>query len=337
MISIAVIGCGRIGRMHAANVARHPGARLTAVYDVVEASSKSVAEETGARAAASLEEVLDAGDVDALLVASLTETHADLIERGAKAGKAVLCEKPIDLDIKRVDRCAEAIQGLDVPIQIGFNRRFDPGHSAVRAAAAAGEIGDLHQVIITSRDPGMPSRDYIAHAGGLLRDMTIHDFDMARFMLMEEPVEVFAVAEALIDPELGRELDDVDTAMIVLRTESGKMCCINNSRTSVYGYDQRVELMGTHGMLISDNRRPHELRRSSGEGADVGVPYLNFFVERYAEAFMNELSAFVDAVEGRAPVAVGFEDGRKALILAEAAYRSLASGRAVNLSELAEG
>jgi myo-inositol 2-dehydrogenase / D-chiro-inositol 1-dehydrogenase len=207
----------------------------------------------------------------------------------------------------------------------------------VRAAAAAGEIGDLHQVIITSRDPGMPSRDYIAHAGGLLRDMTIHDFDMARFMLMEEPVEVFAVAEALIDPELGRELDDVDTAMIVLRTESGKMCCINNSRTSVYGYDQRVELMGTHGMLISDNRRPHELRRSSGEGADVGVPYLNFFVERYAEAFMNELSAFVDAVEGRAPVAVGFEDGRKALILAEAAYRSLASGRAVNLSELAEG
>jgi len=335
MTGIAVIGCGRIGRMHAANVARHPRARLVAVYDVVDKLSNSVAEETGARAAASLDDVLGAPDVDALLVASLTETHAELIERGAKAGKAVLCEKPIDLDIKRVNRCAEAIKGLDVPIQIGFNRRFDPGHSAAHAAAAAGEIGDLHQVIITSRDPGMPSRDYIAHAGGLLRDMTIHDFDMARFMLMEEPVEVFAVAQAMIDPELGRELDDVDTAMIVLRTDSGRMCCINNSRASVYGYDQRVELMGTRGMLISGNRRPHELRRFDGDGTAVGLPYLNFFVERYAEAFMNELGAFIDAVEGRSPVAVGFEDGRKALLLAEAAYRSLASGRAVKLSELA--
>jgi myo-inositol 2-dehydrogenase/D-chiro-inositol 1-dehydrogenase len=236
-----------------------------------------------------------------------------------------------------VERCAAAIAGTRVPIQLGFNRRFDPGHRAAREAAAKGEIGELHQVIITSRDPGMPPRSYYEMAGGLLRDMTIHDFDLARYMLGEEPVEVFAMGGRLIDPGLMDELGDHDTAMILMRTASGKQAHINNSRTSTYGYDQRVELLGTQGMLRSENRRPHEMRRYSAVEADAAEPYLHFFIERYREAFMAEIDAFVDAVEQGVPTQVGFEDGRRALILAEAAYRSIAEGRMVRVDEIAAG
>jgi myo-inositol 2-dehydrogenase/D-chiro-inositol 1-dehydrogenase len=200
-----------------------------------------------------------------------------------------------------------------------------------RRALKAGEIGDLHQVIITSRDPEIPPRAYLESAGGLFRDMTIHDFDLARFMLGEEPEEVFAIAGPLGDPELGAALDENDTAMIIMRTSSGKMCHINNSRSAVYGYDQRVELLGNNGMVISDNRKPHELKRYSGAETEVGQPYLYFFIERYREAFIAELDAFIDAVEQRVPCQVGFEDGRRALMLAEAAYRSRQSGAMVKV------
>ena len=261
MLRIAVLGCGRIGQMHAANVKRHPRAQLAAVYDVNRQAAEQVAAAQGVRAAASAEEIFSSGDIDAVLIATATPTHADYIEMAVAAGKAALCEKPIDLNLARVNACAAKIKGTKVPIQLGFNRRYDPGHSAARAAVLAGEIGDLHQVIITSRDPALPPRAYLEAAGGLFRDMTIHDFDLARFMLGEEPTEVFALANALIDPALGAELNEVDSAMFVLRTASGKQCHINNSRTAVYGYDQRVELMGTAGMIISDNRKPHEVRR----------------------------------------------------------------------------
>lgn len=218
-----------------------------------------------------------------------------------------------------------------MPIQIGFNRRFDPGHRAARQALEAGEIGDLHQVIITSRDPEIPPRAYLESAGGLFRDMTIHDFDLARFMLGEEPDEVFAIAGPLGDPELGAALDENDTAMIIMRTASGKMCHINNSRSAVYGYDQRVELLGKNGMVISDNRKPHELRRYTPTQSETAQPYLYFFIERYREAFVAELDAFIDVVEKNVPCQAGFEDGRRALMLAEAAYRSLQSGAMVKV------
>ena len=334
MVRIAVIGCGRIGRMHVANVRAHPRATLAAVYDVDARAAAEAAAAGDAPAAGSVDEILGSGAVDAVLVASATPTHADLIERAVAAGKAVLCEKPIDLDLARVERCRAVIAGATVPVQIGFNRRFDPGHAAARAAVAAGEIGALHQVIITSRDPEMPPRSYYEVAGGLMRDMTIHDFDLARFMLGDEPVEVFAVGGRLIDPAMMGDLGDHDTVMVVMRTADGKQCHINNSRTAVYGYDQRVELLGTRGMVQSGNRRAHEMRRFGADRTGAGEPYLFFFIERYVEAFRAELDAFVDCVAAGAPPPVGFEDGRRALILAEAAYRSLAERRLVRVDEI---
>ncbi|MHA1157437.1 MAG: inositol 2-dehydrogenase [Alphaproteobacteria bacterium] len=335
MINMAVLGCGRIGRMHAANIERHDRLHLAAVFDIHQPSATEVAEAHGTTVAASIDAIMADSALDGILIASSTDTHADLIEAGAAAGKAIFCEKPIDLSIERVNRCAEAIAGYDVPIQIGFNRRFDPGHRRARDNMRAGDIGDLHQVIITSRDPEIPPRSYLEVAGGLMRDMTIHDFDLARFMLDDEPVEVFAVADALADKELGGAINEVDSAMIIMRTADGKMCHINNSRAAVYGYDQRVELMGNNGMLLSDNRKPHELRRYGAQTVEAADPYLFFFIERYHEAFMAELDAFADAVSTGKPCEVGFEDGRKALRLAEAAYLSKAERRIVRIEEIA--
>jgi len=333
-VRIAVLGTGRIGRMHADNLVQHADTELAMVYDVDRASAEAVAERHSVRAAASAEEVFAASEVDAVLVATATPTHADYIEAAVAAGKPVLCEKPIDLSLARVNETARRIAGADVPIQIGFNRRFDPGHAKARARAHAGEIGDIHQVVITSRDPEMPPRAYYEAAGGLLRDMTIHDFDLARFMLPEEPAHVFASASRLIDPALMSELGDHDTAMIVMTTASGRQCCINNSRTAVYGYDQRVEILGTTGMLVSDNVRADNVRRHGKDETEAGSPYLYFFIERYRQAFFAELDAFVAAVREGRPTSPGFEDGRLALVLAEAAYRSLAERRAVAVEEI---
>lgn len=334
MLRIAVLGCGRIGRMHSANIAAHPRAKLAAVYDIHAPSVAAVAEQHGVRVMASADDILAASDIDAVLIATVTNTHADYIEQAVAAGKPVLCEKPIDLSLERVNRCADTVLSKGIPIQIGFNRRFDPGHRAAWKAARSGEIGDLHQVVITSRDPGMPPRSYYESAGGLFRDMTIHDFDLARFMLGEEPEEVFAIGGRLIDPGMMQELGDYDSCMVVMRTKSGRQCHINNSRASTYGYDQRVELLGTAGMVISDNRRQHELRRFSAAQTEASDPYLDFFIERYREAFDAEIDAFVTSVERGEPPEVGFEDGRRALILAEAAMKSATEGRFVNVSEI---
>ena len=331
---IAILGCGRIGRMHADNLARHPVADLAMVHDIHQPSADEVAGQHGVPVAGSAEEILASPAVDAVLVASSTDTHTRYIELAVAAGKPVLCEKPIDLDLARVNACAERIAGTTVPVQIGFNRRFDPGHRAAWAAARDGEIGELHQVVIVSRDPGMPSREYYESAGGLFRDMTIHDFDLARFMLDEEPEEVFAIGGRMIDKQMMDELDDLDTAMIIMRTASGKQCHINNSRTAVYGYDQRVELMGDGGMLLSDNRRPHALRRFTASRVEAGDPYLYFFIERYQEAFAAEIDAFVASVRNGSAPNPGFEDGRQALRLAEAAYISLREKRMVNMGEV---
>ena len=334
MLRIAVLGCGRIGQMHAANVAKHPRAELVTVYDVNQAAAETVAKALGVTAAASAAEVFASPNVDAVLVATATPTHADYIEMAIAAGKPILCEKPIDLSLARVNACAAKIGNTSLPIQLGFNRRYAPGHASARSAMLAGDIGDLHQVIITSRDPAIPPRAYLEAAGGLFRDMTIHDFDLARFMLGEEPTEIFAIAGALIDPALGAALNEVDSAMFILRTASGKQCHINNSRTAVYGYDQRVELMGSKGMIISDNRKPHEMRRYSATTVEASQPYQFFFLERYNEAFMAEIDGFVDCIEKGAKPLASFDDGRRALILAEAAYLSLKERRLEQVSEI---
>lgn len=334
MVRMAVLGCGRIGKVHAQNIRRHERLHLEAVFDPLEPASREVAERLGCRQADSVDQILEDDRVDAVVIATPTSTHADMIETVAAAGKPLFCEKPIDLDPARVARCAAAIADHDVPIQIGFNRRFDRGHRAARDAVRAGEVGDLHQVIITSRDPLIPPKEHLKTAGGLLRDMSIHDFDLARFMLDDEPVEVFAVAGALVDPELGKELGEHDTAMMILKTADGKMCHINNSRTAVYGYDQRVELLGRKGMVLSDNRRVDEVRRYGATSTEVASPYLYFFTERYLDAFVAEIESFAHAVEAGRPCEVGFEDGWKALLLAEAAYRSLAERRMVRVEEV---
>ncbi|MFN4157581.1 MAG: inositol 2-dehydrogenase [Gemmobacter sp.] len=335
MLNIGLIGCGRIGALHARVIAAHPQARLTVVCDVHAPSAAAIAAQTGARVTQDAQAVFDAPDVDAVLVASLTETHADYIEAAVAAGRAVLCEKPIDLNLARVRRCEAAIAGSTVPVQIGFNRRFDPGHASLRAGVLAGEVGDTLQIIITSRDPAPPPLTYLARAGGMIRDMTIHDFDLARFLLAGDEVStVHAVAGALIDADIARDPGDVDCAMVLMTTERGRQVFINNARQASYGYDQRLEVLGTAGMLQSGNRRAHEVLRFDGTSTNGGAPYLNFFTDRYDEAFRRQFDSFVSSVtSGTAPV-VGFDDGMQALRLAEAAYAALARGGPVAVADI---
>ena len=334
MLKIAVLGCGRIGRMHAENIAKHPRAQLAGVFDVQAKAAGDTAAALGVKIYGSASEALSDPETDAVLIATSTPTHADLLEQAVAAGKPVLCEKPIDLDLQRVDRAAKIITGTKVPIMLGFVRRFDPGHRALADAVRSGEIGDLHQVVITSRDPGMPPVAYAEASGGIFRDMTIHDFDMARFVLGEEVTHVSATGSRLVDPELMDRLGDYDTVTVVLTTASGRQCIINNSRQAVYGYDQRVEALGTKGMIVSENRRPHMATIHKADFTGRGSPLLNFFIDRYSEAFNAEIGAFVDAVEGGRQPEVGFEDGRLALVLAEAAMKSVVENRTVTVSEI---
>jgi len=330
-VNIAVLGCGRIGQMHAKNIALHEMTSLACVYDINEDFANKVASDLGVDAVTKDSDIFSNAEIDAILVASPTDTHIEFIEKSVAANKPVLCEKPIDLDINKVNESAKRLKGNSVPIQLGFNRRFDPGHQEAKRSLRNGEIGELHQCIITSRDPGMPSWEYLKVAGGQFRDMTIHDFDLARFMLGEEPVRVFAIANALIDPKLKSDLNDSDTLMIIMETASGKQCHINNSRSATYGYDQRVELFGSKGMTISDNRKPHEVKKFTKEFVNQQEPYLNFFIERYQEAYMNEITAFAEVVLNKSQPSVNFEDGHKALVLAETAYKSVKSGRMENI------
>jgi myo-inositol 2-dehydrogenase/D-chiro-inositol 1-dehydrogenase len=329
MVKFGVLGCGRIGRMHALNLARHPRAQLTHVYDVAGDAAAATADATGARQAGEVDEILAAAEVDAVLIASSTDTHLDLLVRAVEAGKAVLCEKPIDLDLAKVDACWERIKGRSPTVMVGFNRRFDPSFKALRERIQAGEVGKLEQVIITSRDPGPPPVAYIKVSGGLFRDMTIHDFDMARY-LMGDIAAVHAIGAHLVDPAI-EEAGDIDAAMITLIAQSGALCHINNSRRSAYGYDQRVEAFGERGMLQAANQRPTTLSFWGASATEAKDPVLNFFIERYTPAYLAEISHFVDCVEsGNAPL-VSYRDGREALRLADAALESMQTGRLVRL------
>lgn len=324
-VGIGVVGVGRIGRMHADLLARQvPGATLVAVHDADRAAAASV----GARVCA-LDELLADPAVDAVAICSSTETHADLIVAAAKAGKAIFCEKPISLDLEEVDRALAAVDAAGVPFQIGFNRRFDPAHHAVHEAVQRGDVGDPQLVRISSRDPAPPPMDYVRGSGGIFLDMTIHDFDMARYVTGSEVVEVFARGAVRIDPAFGAA-GDVDTALVTLVHESGCLTAIDNSRQAVYGYDQRVEVFGSRGVASSENPLAHTAVVRTANGACLAaLPY--FFLERYIPSYLREWEAFVDAVRtGSAPPVSG-ADARAPLVIGLAAWQSVTEGRPVTL------
>ncbi len=330
MLRFGLVGAGRIGRLHASNLHQHPATKLTCIHDIRNSAAAEVAAATGARVVDHEREILQSSDVDAVLIASPTGTHANLVERAALAGKAVLCEKPIDLDLARVEQCAAAIERAKVPIQIGFNRRFDPGHRSLCQAVNDGEVGRLEKLIITSRDPSEPTVEYLRDSGGLFRDMMIHDFDLARFIMGEEPVELSALGHAPTGTAAA-EVGDMHSAMVIMKSAAGTLCHINCSRRACYGYDQRVEAFGPEGMVISDNRSATGVARFGTDSVSAREPFLHFFVERYRESYVAELTSFVDAVVNNKPPAPSFEDGRRALILAAAAEESMLAGRAAQI------
>jgi myo-inositol 2-dehydrogenase/D-chiro-inositol 1-dehydrogenase len=330
MVGMAVLGCGRIGRVHARNIARHPRAQLVTVFDVRSDAALEAATELRIKPAATVDAVWSDSAVTAVLIATPTDTHVALITAAVQAGKAVFCEKPIDLDLARARACWQDIAPHQPRLMMGFNRRFDPSFRALRERLHHGEIGRLEVVAITSRDPAPPPAAYIQSSGGLLRDMTIHDFDMARY-LAGDFTEVQAFGANLIDPEIGK-LADIDTCTVALRAKSGTLVQINNSRRCAYGYDQRIELFGAGGMLQAGNQRATSLEVWGPRVTAARDPVLNFFIERYAAAYAAELDAFVTALEHGHPMSPDFSDGLAALRLAAAAEDSLRTRQAVDLS-----
>ena len=331
MVGIAVLGAGRIGKIHAANVAASKFATLVVVADPFADAAASLADELGAQAMTDCEAAIDRADVDAIVIGTPTHTHINLMLRAVRQGKAVLCEKPIDLDMAKSLAAVEEVERLNGRVMLAFNRRFESTFAQMRAAIDAGDIGEVRQVIISSRDPGLAPEDYIEHSGGIFRDMTIHDLDIGRWLLGEEPVELTAIASRLIDPALMEKYDDYDTAMVQMQTASGKQCHINNCRQAVYGYDQRIEVFGSTGMLQMDNLRATTIRRWSQDVTDAREPLLNFFLERYQQAYKSELDAYIDALVHKKPMPTTVQDGLKALQLADAAVESVKTGRAVRL------
>lgn len=328
MIRIGLLGAGRIGRIHGANVAAHPRATLAAIADAMPEAAQKLAAETGSKVA-SIEAIIADKDIDALVIGTPTDMHSDLIEAGAKAGKAVFCEKPVDLSSERIRACLAVVKQAGTPLMIGFNRRFDPNFAAVLKRIQAGEIGEVEIVSVISKDPSPPPAEYVSRSGGLFRDMMIHDLDMARFLLGEEPVEVFAVGSSLVDKAIGAA-GDVDTAAVLLKTASGRIAQISNSRRASFGYDQRIEVHGSKGMIRAGNIHNTTVEVATA-GGFLADPVQNFFLERYAAAYRDELDAFITAVEsGKAPSPSG-EDGLKAQVLADAATESCQSGKPVRI------
>lgn len=334
-LNIALLGAGRIGRVHAQNLAyRLPQARLTAVADVFAEVARQLAAEYAIPAAYDdPRRVLDDPSVDAVVICTSTDTHAALITAAAQAGKHIFCEKPIALDLAAIDAALATAERAGVKLQIGFNRRFDPNFARVRQAIASGEIGRPHLLRITSRDPQPPSLSYVKVSGGIFLDMTIHDFDMARFLMGSEVEEVYAVGGVLVDPAIG-EVGDVDTALVTLRFANGALGSIDNSRQAVYGYDQRVEAFGSAGMIAVANETPHRAEVSNAQGVH-GAPPLFFFLERYTAAYVAELRAFIACIVNDTPPPVSGQDGRVPVVMGYAATKSLREGRPVRLSEIA--
>jgi myo-inositol 2-dehydrogenase/D-chiro-inositol 1-dehydrogenase len=334
LLKIGLIGAGRIGRMHAEHfITRIPSAELVMVADVFEENAKQCAKRYAIPfATQDYHAILDRPDIDAVMICSSTDTHARIIEEAAQAGKHIFCEKPIALDLPPIDRALDAVTRAGIKLQLGFNRRFDPSYRRVRQAVEQGETGRLQQIHIISRDPGPPPIEYIPGSGGLFLDMTIHDFDMARFLTGSEVDEIFAMAGVMVDPAIG-EAGDVDTATILLHFTNGVIGTIENCRHAAYGYDQRVEVLGSAGAVQTENKYPNTAIISDSHGIRHDLP-LHFYIERYTESYVTEMEAFVDAVLHDTPVPVTGYDGRMAAVLGLAAKKSLAEHRPVRLSEI---
>ena len=328
MLRIGLLGCGRIGQVHARSIRALDGAQVVAVSDAMPQAAQALAADTGAEVRET-DAILTAGDVDAVVIGTPTDTHFDLIQSAARAGKAVFCEKPIDMSVANIRACIKVVAETGVPFMTGFNRRFDPNFAALRARLRAGDIGALELVTITSRDPAPPPISYIERSGGLFRDMMIHDFDMARFLMGEEFIRLHAVGSALVDPEIGAA-GDVDTAAVILTTKSGRICQISNSRRAAYGYDQRIEVHGAEGMLRAENQHETTVERATTTGFER-APAQHFFVERYDAAYIAEMRAFLAVARREAAPEPDITDGLRAQILADAAADSLASGQPVDL------
>jgi myo-inositol 2-dehydrogenase/D-chiro-inositol 1-dehydrogenase len=328
-VRIGVIGAGRIGRLHAELLARRvPGAAVGAVCDALPAAAAELAESLDVPVAGGIDELLS-GDVDAVAICTSSDTHVDLVQAAAAAGKAIFCEKPLSLELAELERALAVVAETGVPFMVGFNRRFDPAHASVRAAVAAGQVGEPHLVRISSRDPEPPPASYVRSSGGIFLDMTIHDFDMARFVTGSEVVEVYAQGAVRISPDFA-DAGDVDTALVTLRHANGCLTAIDNSRASAYGFDQRVEVFGSAGMAASENPPAHPGVVTTAAGAQrPALPH--FFLERYLMSYELEWRAFIEAIRDGVPPPVGPVDARAPLVIGLAAWRSLREHRPVEL------
>ena len=333
-INLGLIGTGRIGRLHAEHLRfRLPGADLRVVTDLDRASAQTCADRCGIpRVAADYREILADPEIQAVVVCSPTDTHADIIEAAAAAGKHVFCEKPIEVDLNRIDQVISAVEHAGVLLQIGFNRRFDANFQRIRKAVAGGEIGTPHQLRITSRDPAPPPVEYIRQSGGIFLDMTIHDFDMARFLIGSEVEEVYATGGVRIDPAIG-EAGDLDTVTILLKFADGTVGIIENSRRAVYGYDQRVEVFGSQGSIQAGNNFPNTCQIAGASNVSCDLP-LNFFMDRYTQSYLEEMTQFLAAIAANGPSPVSGVDARVPVVMARAARRSVEENRPVKLAEI---
>ena len=331
MLKVGLLGAGRIAGVHATAISSNPRSTLVAVSDYIAENAEKLSAQYGC-SARTTEEIIADPNIDAVLIATSTDTHSNLIEAATAAGKAVLCEKPVDLSLERARACQSNIEGHGQPVMIGFNRRFDPNFGALKAALNSGEIGKAELLSITSFDPAPPPLAYIKVSGGLFRDMMIHDFDMANFIMGETPVSVMATASSIVDPAIG-EAGDVDTAVVTLTYADGRIAVIKNSRRAVYGYDQRVELLGSGGLLQAQNMLENTVVKSTSQGVTHAKPTY-FFLERYMPAYAAEWAAFVAAITDSTPILVTLDDGVAALAMAEAATRSAKTGAPVSLADL---
>lgn len=327
MINISVIGAGRIGQIHAQNLARHPDCNVTYVADIHQPSADALAKKINA-GTSDVKHAIQSPDVDAVFICSATDTHYQYCLDAAKEGKAIFCEKPLDLDLKKAEAVRDYIKKKDILFALGFNRRFDP--TFARLKKDINSIGDMEQIAIISRDPSPPPHDYVKGSGGLFKDMMIHDFDMARWLLPEEPSRLVVFGSALVDPEI-IELGDIDSAMVMLETKGGVQCHITNSRRAVYGYDQRIEVFGSKGLLKAENQ-PINFLSSQDERGRNSSPISHFFLDRYKKAYINEANDFVDAVMGKNISLPDETDGIQALKLAQAAGQSLRTGKIIELN-----
>ena len=335
MLNIGIIGAGRIGKVHLQSVTRYVAdAKVIALADpFMNAETEEWARSLGVgKLTRDYKEILSDPEVDAVFICSSTDTHSAISLEAIAAGKHIFCEKPVDHDLGKIKAVMQALEGSNVKYQVGFNRRFDHNFAAAREAVASGRIGELAVLKITSRDPGAPPVDYIKVSGGIFLDMTIHDFDMVRFISGEEVTEVYAAGGVTVDPAIG-EAGDIDTAVVTLRLESGALAVIDNCRRASYGYDQRLEAFGSKGQVAISNDTASSAVVSDASGVTAEKP-LYFFLERYMQAYAAEVEAFVAAVRDDTPVPVGIDAGLQSVLIGVAAKKSLELGRPVKLSEI---